>query len=110
MSKIKSYFNRPGGKTIACLLIVLILFVVLDGIITEYLIDGGMAREANPFLEPLVGKAGFMTLKTVGALFCAFVLWDIHRRFPKMALITTILAVIVYGTIVIWNTSLFLLV
>ena len=91
------------------LLGVLVSFVVLDGLVTEFLINGGLAREGNPFLEPLVGDIGFMILKVVGSLVCAFILWDIYRHFPKVAVAATWIAVAGYGGIIIWNTSLFLL-
>ena len=91
------------------LLGVLVSFVVLDGLVTEFLIDGGLAREGNPFLEPLVGDIGFMILKVAGSLLCAFILWDIYRRFPRVAVVATWIAVAGYGGIIIWNTSLFLL-
>ncbi len=91
------------------LLGVLVSFVVLDGLVTEFLINGGLAREGNPFLEPLVGDIGFMILKVAGSLLCAFILWDIYRRFPRVAVVATWIAVAGYGAIIIWNTSLFLL-
>jgi hypothetical protein len=91
------------------LLGVLVSFVVLDGLVTEFLINGGLAREGNPFLEPLVGDIGFMILKVAGSLLCAFILWDIYRRFPRVAVVATWIAVAGYGGIIIWNTSLFLL-
>lgn len=91
------------------LLGVLVSFVVLDGLVTEFLINGGLAREGNPFLEPLVGDIGFMILKVAGSLLCAFILWDIYRRFPRVAVVATWIAVAGYGGIIIWNASLFLL-
>ena len=91
------------------LLITLVSFVVLDGLLTEMLLDGGTAREGNPFLQPLVGDVGFIILKFVGALVCAFILWDIYKRFPKVAVIATWIAVAGYAIIVVWNSSLFLL-
>ena len=91
------------------LLGILILFVIGDGIITELLVKGGMAREGNPFLQPLVGEIGFIILKVVGALLCAFILWDVYKRFPRVAVIATWCFVAAYGAIVLWNSSLFLL-
>jgi len=91
------------------LLIILVCLVVLDGVITEYLINGGGGNEGNPLLESLVGEPAFMILKAVGAVFCAFVLFDIHKRMPKIAMITTCVAVAAYFGIVIWNTSLLIL-
>ena len=91
------------------LLISLVALVILDGIITEFVVGGGLAREGNPLLEPLVGGTGFMLLKIGGSLLCAFILWDIYRHFPRMAVIAAWIFTIIYGLIVIWNTSIFLI-
>ena len=92
------------------LLGILVLFVVLDGILTQLLIKGGLAREGNPFLQPIVGETGFIVLKIVGALLCALILWDVYRHFPRVGIIATLVAVIGYGGIVVWNSSIFLMV
>jgi hypothetical protein len=99
----------PLGKNrMKALLGTLVAFVILDGLLTEFLIRQGTAREINPFLQPLVGDIGFIILKVVGALLVAFILWDIYRRFPKVAVVATWVAVIGYFGIVLWNASLFL--
>jgi hypothetical protein len=92
------------------LLVFLVALVVLDGVVTQFLIVGGGVREGNPFLQPLVGKTAFLVIKILGALLCALILWDIHRRFPRMAVITVWCGIIGYGAILLWNCSLFLLV
>ena len=92
------------------LLGILIIFVVADGLLTNSLIEMGIAREGNPFLQPIVGDVGFLVLKAVGALLCAVILWDIYKRLPKVALIATSFFVVFYGVIVLWNSSLFFLV
>ncbi len=91
------------------LLAALVGLVALDGIITNYLVHDGLAREGNPFLEPLVGDVGFITLKVGGALLCALILWDISRRYPKLARYSTLTFVVVYSVIVVWNISFFIL-
>ena len=91
------------------LLGLLVALVVLDGLLTNLLVNGGTAREGNPFLQPIVGEAGFLVLKVAGALICAFILWDVYRRFPRVGVIATWFAVVAYGGIVLWNSSLFLL-
>ncbi|MBN1176199.1 MAG: hypothetical protein JXA51_00820 [Dehalococcoidales bacterium] len=98
-----------GKSKMKYLLATLVAFVILDGLLTELLLDGGMAREGNPFLQPLVGDAGFMVLKVAGSLLCAFILWDIYKRFPRVAAIAAWIAVVGYAIIVAWNSSLFLL-
>jgi len=102
-------FSPIGKNKMKILLGTLIAFVILDGILTEFLLKQGLAREINPFLQPLVGDIGFMALKVVGSLLVAFILWDIYRRFPRVAVIATWIAVAGYGVIVLWNTSLLLL-
>jgi hypothetical protein len=102
-------FTTARGRTMFWLLGVLVAFVIMDGVITELLLAHGLAREGNPFLEPIVGQAGFMLLKTVGALVAAFILWDIYRHWPKLATIAAWVLVSAYGIIVLWNTSLFLI-
>ena len=89
------------------LLGLLVVFVVADGLLTNSLIEMGIAHEGNPFLQPIVGDVGFLVLKAVGALLCAVILWDIYKRLPKVALISTSFFVIFYGVIVLWNSSLF---
>lgn len=90
------------------LLALLIVLVTADGLLTNSLLDGGLAREGNPLLEPLVGEFGFIALKIAGVLVCAFILWDVHRRYPRLALTATWCFVIAYAGIVLWNSSLFI--
>ncbi len=102
-------FSPVGRKKMLILLGTLVFFVIVDGLLTELLIARGMVREMNPFLQPLVGDVGFMLLKVAGAGLCALILWDIYRRYPKIASITTWIATGGYGIIVLWNTSLFII-
>jgi hypothetical protein len=90
------------------LLGVLVSFVILDGLVTELLVGGGLAREGNPLLEPLVGNIGFMVVKAAGALVCTVILWDVYRRFPRVAIWATWCFVAAYGLILAWNSSIFL--
>jgi hypothetical protein len=91
------------------LLGLMVIFIILDGILTQFLVTGGLARESNPFLQPIVGETGFIILKIVGALLCAFILWDVYKRFRTIAIVAAWIAVIGYGAIVAWNSSLFLI-
>jgi hypothetical protein len=109
MEKVKQYFSLQGRKKMFGLLMVLVGFVILDGVLTEFLIGGGRAWEANTFLAPMIGGVSFMLLKIFGALFCALVLWDVYTRNHKIALVVTWIATIGYGVIVLWNGSLFLI-
>jgi len=82
-------------------------FEISDGLLTYFLIRHGLAREGNPFLLPIVGEDNFLVLKLVAAILCVLILWDIFKRSPKLALISTSCFVVLYGIIVIWNLGLF---
>jgi len=98
-----------AGSELKYLLGLLVGFEILDGVMSHFLIRGGLAREGNPFLLPLVGEINFLIIKVVGVFICALILWDIYKRFPKLAVITTSIFVTFYGGLVLWNSSLFLL-
>jgi Domain of unknown function (DUF5658) len=102
-------FIESGNRRMLYLLISLVSFIIMDGVLTQYLVPRGQAQEANPFIQPLVGQTSFMIIKIVGAFICAVILWDVHRRFPRLGLIATWIAVIGCGAIVLWNASLVLL-
>ncbi|MFC2033517.1 DUF5658 family protein [Chloroflexota bacterium] len=98
--------KKRFAVTIKYLLGLLVLLVVADGLLTQLLIKGGKAREANPFLQPIVGEDIFIVLKVAGALLCGLILWDIYKRHPRVAMISTSCFVVFYGMIVLWNLSL----
>lgn len=89
------------------LLSVLAFFIVSDGFLTHALVGNGL-REGNPLLVPLVSQGNLMVLKLVGTIVCIIILWDLYRKFPRVALITTSCFVAVYGAIVFWNFGLLL--
>ena len=86
---------------------VLVALVVADGLITQFLITRGLGREGNPFLQDFIGEQSFLIIKIVGAILCAFILWDIYKRQPKMALISSLCFIALYVVIVGWNLSIF---
>ena len=109
MLKIITKALQNTEKKMWYLLAAMVAFMITDGLLTQFLVPRGAFREANTFIEPMVGKPGFMILKIVGALICAVLLWDVHRRFPKVGLIATWIAVVGCAAIVLWNASLMLL-
>lgn len=90
------------------LLGLLVVFIISDGLLTHALVGDGLMREGNPLLVPLVAQGNLMVLKVVGTIICVIILWDLYRRFPKLALITTSCFVVAYGAIVFWNFGLLL--
>lgn len=85
----------------------LIALVVSDGLISNFLIRRGLAWEGNPLLETLVGGRLFLVIKVLGVLFCTVILWDIYKKWPRLALITSLCFVGLYAGIVFWNLCVF---
>lgn len=100
---VKGYF--AGDLRFKCLLGALIALVVSDGVISYFGVSQGLAREGNPFLQTLVGERNFMLIKVAGAMLGAFILWDIHKTRPRMALISSYCFVGLYAGIVAWNLA-----
>lgn len=90
------------------LLVLLILLNISDAVLTNQIVNLGLGREANPFLLNIVGKPSFVVLKASGVLLAGIILWDIYRRRPKLALVSTSCFVAFYGLIVLWNSSVLL--
>jgi hypothetical protein len=90
------------------LLGLLAVFIISDGLLTHALVGDSLMREGNPLMVPLVAQGNLMLLKLVGTIVCVIILWDLYRRFPRLALISTSCFVVAYGIIVFWNFGLFL--
>lgn len=80
--------------------------VVMDGVLTNLLIQKGIAREANPFLVNIAGEHGLIILKVVGVFACIVIIWDIYRRNPNLAFWASSIFMLIYSSIVAWNLHL----
>lgn len=108
MNKIKTVKHYlTSSHLIYFLLTALVLLSLIDSLVSHFLIRGGLGREGNPFLQNMVGREVFILIKVSGTLLCALILWDIYRRWPRLALISTWCFVGLYSGIVLWNISLF---
>ncbi len=84
----------------------LVILVVADGLITGHLVNNGIATEGNLLLRSWAGEWYFPVVKALGALLCGLLIWDIYRRWPRLALVSSVAFVIGYGAIVLWNSYL----
>ena len=107
MKAIRMYFT--GSCRMAYLILMLVFLVSVDGLISQFLVKHGLGREGNPFLQTFVNEENFLLIKLAGALLCAFILWDIYKRRPRLALISTLIFVILYTGIVFWNLGIFVI-
>ena len=80
-------YYSPTLRKIKFLLCTLLLLVVADGIISQFLIKQGYAVEASPFLRTLVTGSDFLIIKMCGAIICILTLWNVIKRLPKLTLV-----------------------
>jgi hypothetical protein len=85
------------------ILLSLVMLVVSDGLISQFLTKYGLGREGNPFLRTFVNEGSFLPLKVAGALLAALILWDVYRKRPRLALISSLVFVALYTGIMFWN-------
>lgn len=108
MNRLKFFSSEHSRRyPINILLGLMVALVIADGVISNYIIAHGFAREGNPLLQNWVNKEGFMVIKVVGALLAALALWDIYKRNPRLSFISTTCFVVVYSLIVGWNLAIF---
>jgi hypothetical protein len=105
MGTIKTYISNRTYQ-IRILLGALFAAIIADGIITNHLVHGNYAREANPFLEQWVIDGKLLLVKILGGLLAAIYIWNIHRRHPRLAISLSLLFLGGYTAIICWNISL----
>jgi hypothetical protein len=95
-------------RRIEYLLGTLLSLVVADGLISQFLIKGGLGREGNLLLRVLVAENNFLIIKMCAAIICVIILWNIARRLPRLIFIFSACFVGVYTAILLWNIAVFL--
>ena len=95
-------------RQLPCLLGVLFALIVADGYISQYLVINNLGIEGNPFLATWINQDKFLYIKILGALLSVFILWDIYRRWSKLAISASIVFVLAYTCILYWNIGVFI--
>lgn len=96
------------SRKIEYLLGTLLALVVADGLISQFLIKGGLGQEGNPLLRVLVTENDFLIIKMCAAIVCVLILWNIARRLPRLIFIFSACVVGLYTAFVLWNIAVFL--
>jgi hypothetical protein len=104
--KVPKYLHIEN-RTVRCALCALFCAVVVDGLITEFLVTNGYGSEINPLLTVLVGGSAFLHIKIAGAFLVTLFLWIKYNADPRPVYITTVVALTFYTAIVYWNLSLY---
>ncbi len=92
-----------SARQMRYLLYVLFGLIVADGILSDFLVSRNLGREWNPLLKTLMGGEQFMLIKVCGALLVMILLWNIYRKRPGMAVISSLCSLVFYTAIIYWN-------
>jgi hypothetical protein len=90
-------------RRVKYLLALLAALVAADGLVSYFAVTAGLAEESNPFLRPLINNVSFLTIKMVGGILSALLLWYIYKRQPKLGLASIVFFVGLYTGILWWN-------
>jgi len=101
MSKVlRSNIRR--ARYLLCLLFSL---VVADGIISNFIVQSGLGKEGNPFIQSIVGQTSFIFLKLSAAFVSALILWKVVRQHTRLGLVSIMFFVMLYTAILWWNLT-----
>lgn len=89
------------------LLCLLLGLVVVDGLLSNFIVQMGVGQEGNPFIRSIVGQTSFISIKLLAALIGGLLLWRVFIRHPKLGLVSIIFFVVLYTAILWWNLAIF---
>lgn len=99
--------SEPSLRLLSILLGTMIALVVADGLISQFLITNGLAREGNPFLQTWIHDDLFLGLKLAGSFLAALAIRGIHRNRPSLSFAITVCFVLFYTGLVFWSLIIF---
>jgi len=95
------YIDNRAVKYALC---ALFAAIVVDGLLTQFLVAGGYGSETNPLLQSVVATEAFLPLKISGGFLATAFLWI------KRVHTVIVVALALYTAIVYWNLSAYLFV
>jgi hypothetical protein len=81
------------------------VFCLTDAFATQFFVSRGYVREGNAFAVQLVANGQFVWLKAVGLAACLVLLWQLYKRFPRLASATAMMASLFYVGVLLWNVT-----
>jgi hypothetical protein len=101
------YIENRAVKYALC---ALFAAIVVDGLLTQFLVTGGYGSETNPLLQSVVATEAFLPLKISGGFLATAFLWIKYNAAPKRVHTVIVVALAIYTAIVYWNLSAYLFV
>jgi hypothetical protein len=90
------------------LLLLMGLFQLTDGIMTQVFTGNGIAREGNPLMASLVGGGNFLIFKIIGIAACAAALWFTYKYVPRLSKVMASFIAVFYVGVIAWNFTIVL--
>ncbi|MDD5312294.1 MAG: DUF5658 family protein [Dehalococcoidia bacterium] len=85
------------------MLILMAQFQLWDGVITQFFVGSGLARESNILMASMVYSGTFIAVKLLGLMLLVPALWVIYKKFPELALTATSSVTVFYCAVITWN-------
>lgn len=103
MQAVKRYSQITDRGHMIFALWLMAQFQLWDGIITEVFTRRGLVSEGNIFTRGLVLSGDFLIFKIIVVAVLSAMLWLIYKRYPRLAIGTSIAIAIFYLGVVTWN-------
>ncbi len=82
-----------------------VLLSLADAFLTQYLVGVGRVQEGNPLMARLLESNLFLWFKVAGIGICLLLLWQVYKRFPRLAGAATLFITLFYSGVLIWNSN-----
>jgi len=105
--KVPKYL-RIENRAVRYALCALLASIVVDGLLTQFLVTGGYGVETNPLLQSLVDQEAFLHIKISGGFLATSFLWIKYNAAPKRVHTVIVVALAFYTAIVYWNLFVYL--
>ena len=104
--------REPGAEeteriTMKFILLIMVIFQLWDGVITQVFAGNGLAQEGNPLMMSLVSSGNFLAFKITGIALAAAALWFTYKYLPRLSKIAGSCIAVFYACVIAWNFTVF---
>jgi hypothetical protein len=85
------------------MLLLMGLFQLTDGAMTQVFTSNGVAIEGNPLMATLVSSGNFLVFKIIGIAACAAALWFTYKYMPRLSKAMASCIAVFYAFVITWN-------
>ncbi len=78
---------------------------IIDGMVTYWAVNRGLISEGNHLIAQMAGSWNFVVIKVIGAILSGFILLKLSEHFPKITTAAAVSIALLYGGVLVWNSS-----